>query len=406
MNFDNKFAEHLLKILYNLLKHNRINYKNIIKELKLDIASDNQKAVYIYVLLKLYKINNLRQNDINKKNINNNILRTVELLIKLNANINYVHPNSDTNLLMISIVINNISAMKMLIKNNIDLNFNTHASEISNALTTAIRFNNKDAFKILIENPNVNVNEVNNLGKNALFYAVSPDKIYYAVKLLNRCININQLDNTNSGVIKYAAENNNIALINCLVKNHVFDTDYLNDFNNNVIFRLMDLELYDIINILISNGLNVNNVNNKGEDLLYYAIKNNKKPIIDKLISLTTLNKKYENGETLLTYAIKNDLNEIAIKLINNGIDMFEKNNRYETAFTLTNNSFKHRDVYAVITDKFNDVSEFGNNLISDLEYNDLTLELNEEYFDDNNYEFNDLYSDYLKFKRNNNETL
>lgn len=332
------------KLLITLLNCKCLTNNLIISKLK--INKDNEKKIILclYLLIGLKEIYELIKNK-NNSIIRHNFYRIIDLLLIFNIDINYIFNNNDYNLLMLAISNNYNTIIKKLINIYcININYKVSNSEYCNALMLSIKYNNMLAFKLLIENDDLNINEVNNLGKTALFYTVLKTKNksinYYSKNLINKGININHCDNFNLSVINYAIKEQNITLIKYLINTGNIDIDYIN--NNKLIFNLLDLKLYDSIYKLINLGLDINIINDNNEDILYYSIKIKNVYFCKYILNnypLFDIDRTYKNGESLLTLAIKNNLFEIVIKLIQSNINLYIINNYGETSFSLAKKS-------------------------------------------------------------------
>lgn len=105
---------------------------------------------------------------------------------------------------------------------------------------------NQKKIKLLIEN-NINVNQVNKDGDNALFHnTINIRSVEY---LIEAGININHINNEGSNVLFYANEHTS--------------------------------------QVLVKNGIDVNNINKDGENVLFYADYDKTLYLIDKLDELT-----------------------------------------------------------------------------------------------------------------------
>ncbi|KAJ5078748.1 cyclin-dependent kinase inhibitor 2c-related [Anaeramoeba ignava] len=82
----------------------------------------------------------------------------------------------------------------------------------------------------------------------------------------------------------------------------------------------------EVIQYLISKGININYKTNRHKTLLHYACKNNSLEVIKYLISKgININAKTKRNETILHYACKNNSLEVIEYLISKGIDINAK---------------------------------------------------------------------------------
>lgn len=325
----NLTSEEIIKFI----KIKKYSSYEIIKKLKLINICKTQKAIYLHILLGSDEINNLLKKQNKNSIIYYNFIKIIELLILKGADINYT-PNNSVNLLMIAIMNNYNKVVKILIENKININYVAENLEVHNALTIAIVLNNSIAFQLLIKQQVLDVNKINYLGKNALFYAVKNNKFYYAKYLIKLNANINHMDNNNNTVLKYAIDEHNINLIKKIIKNKNFDINYINDINNDILFNLLNIDK-EIIFELVDKGLDLNKTNDNDIDVYKYLIMNNKTDLIYELLCFTDINKVYKDGSSLLIYTIKYNCINLAIQLIRDGINIHMVNKNNESAFNL-----------------------------------------------------------------------
>jgi ankyrin repeat protein len=144
-----------------------------------------------------------------------------------------------------------------------------------------LKFSHHRSFKKLKESvrKGANINEINSLGKNALFHAVS----------------VNRIDRVN--IVKYLIEKG----INLNLKDKDGKT------------ALMHCNDPKINKILIDNGVNINEVDNKGKNALFY--RNDPETVKHLIDNGINVNLKDKDGKTALTFC--SDAKTIKILLEN-----------------------------------------------------------------------------------------
>lgn len=407
--------DHLLK-LYKLLKYRHLQKKEVVRILKLNddsIKTKKKIIIYMYALISLDCIGDEIKKELQKSKYSiteKNVYKVMNILINLSDNINYLLPCYDSNLLIIAIINKYNEVAKLLIKKGIDLNYSIQTASINSALLTSILYENRTIFKVLLNNPNTNINLLNNEGRTALFYTIDKNKYYYASYLIDEGININHCDIYDTPVIKYAIEVKNIELIKKLIYHDNFKVDYINNIDNNLLFKLVDLNINKIITTLINKGLNIHNTNIYGIDLMYYLVINKKINLARLLLRHININKIYNNGDTLLLLAIKHNCISFAKQLISYKPNIYIKNTNGESILSLVK-KLNNKNVISLIERHYNINISYVNLEDTDDEDEDTKFKNNEKIkriynidciLDEYNEELNkiavNLHEDTIKF--------
>lgn len=274
-------------ILFVVIKYNMIDILNL-------LLNHNKKAIGFDILFQsdihgLYPIHysilfkNEEITDIllsymyDDKNTSNN---------RVNKQIYDVLNN---NLLIFSIKNKSFNLCKTVIKY---VNINETNSEYNSALHEAVMLNNISIVKLLIDN-NININIVNNIQKTCIYYVNQKIPNDITLLLLSKNININSQDILGNTIIhELLLDNDN-------------DNPNINIFNN----------IYDIINLSknYNNFFNYNLINIDGNQPLhillnYNYIDNIDNKIIDIFLENTDLNIQNNDGITCLHLLFKNNL--------------------------------------------------------------------------------------------------
>ncbi|OUM63929.1 hypothetical protein PIROE2DRAFT_61006 [Piromyces sp. E2] len=116
----------------------------------------------------------------------------------------YRDPLNQNNLLMISVINNNLSSMKDLLENDPSI-INEVNSKNENALIIASMMNQTNAAEILLEQ-GINVNHQDNIGNTALHYAVEIHSPYLIHKIMSKKPDIFIKNNEGKSPVDYALE--------------------------------------------------------------------------------------------------------------------------------------------------------------------------------------------------------
>lgn len=376
--------EELLK-LYKLLNTRYLKKKEIINTLKINndsIISRKKNIIYMYAILSLDNIYNeiKRQLKYNKYSITkNNMIRIINILLNNIDDINYLLPGNSNNLLILAIMNNYNEIAKLLIDKGININYTISNVVINNALLMSIYNNNKVIFNYLLNNPNININFLNCERRTALFYVTHYKKYYYAKKLIESGININHLDIYNNPVIKYAVDIQNIDLIKTIINHYTFDINYINNIDNNILFKLVDLNIKGTISTLIHKGINTNNINKNGYDLIYYLVIKHKISLADMIIDRINVNKLYDNNDSLLHIMIRYNCISLAKKLIiMYKPDIYKVNNYGESILSMIKKT-NHYGLISLIEKHYNIQLNYHTSNINDVTINKLLDDYNSE---------------------------
>jgi len=243
-NDDRRYIEYILSKGVNL------NDEKVFGYLPLHIAAGANNIELIELFLKhganINSVDGLKQNCLFKAyNIN-----TVKYLIEHGANVNQVDMNGDTPLLNVAW---NYGLAKLYIEKGSNIN---HKDQHGNTIfLSSILFNNNKLVRYLIKNKKIDINEVNDIGSNALMLFLFVNKKRIEDKglitlLIKEGININHQDNYG-----------HTALHDGVMLGHK----------------------KEIIKLLLDNGADVNIKNKNGKTPLDIAMEKGDKDIINLL---------------------------------------------------------------------------------------------------------------------------
>ncbi len=193
---------------------------------------------------------------------------------------------------------------------------------------------------------------------------------------------INRLNKENQSYLMIAILYDNLPMFKKLLETDI-KLDIVDDNREQAIFYAIKNPNKEYFELLIEKNVELNGFNLKGENTLIYAYSNNRKDcclyLLERNVHVNHLDK---DGNTVLHYAIKNEDIDFSIKLIDNGADIFIKNNQQETPLDIAKN-------FGIETPIINKVIEYINELF-ETEKHDKLIELLEEYEEVDHYsEFN-----------------
>ncbi len=243
-NDDRKYIEYILAMGVDL------NDWKVFGYVPLYIAAGANNIELIELFLKhgadINSVDGLKQNCLFKAyNIN-----TVRYLIEHGANVNQVDVNEDTPLLNVAW---NYDLAKIYIENGSDIN---HKDQHGNTVFLAsIIFNNIKLVRYLIKNKKININEINDIGSNALMLLLF--------------------------VNKKRKEDNDV--ISLLITEGI-NINHQNNYGHTALHEAVRLGYKkEIIKLLLDNGADVHIKNKKGKTALDMAIERGDKDIVNLL---------------------------------------------------------------------------------------------------------------------------
>ncbi|MDA3886594.1 MAG: ankyrin repeat domain-containing protein [Candidatus Delongbacteria bacterium] len=190
-------------------------------------------------------------------------IKKVEECIKERVNINCSFLDKK-NALMYACEKGNIEVVKALINSGIEINTTDIYNE--SALFYAVRSKNVEVVRLLLKN-NVIIDNENESSETALILATKLDNADLVKILVTHKADVSVEDIYGNTAIDWAFKNKYQDII-------IMITELSNDFefNNQLLFRSIDEDLFDLIDIIIQKGHNLNLTNDKGQTPLYRSI--------------------------------------------------------------------------------------------------------------------------------------
>jgi ankyrin repeat protein len=192
------------------------------------------------------------------------------------------------------------------------------------AKNSILKFSQNCSFKKMRDTvrKGADVNEINSLGKNALFQAVSANRINIVNYLIEKGINVNLKDKEGKTALMYC-HNPKIAKI--LIDKGININEVDNSGRNYVLMYNGDEK---IIKYLIDNGININLQDKNGKTALMY--RSNEKVVKTLLVNGANVNLQDKEGKTALMYNEQNIKN-----LLDNGANINLKDKDGNTALSI-----------------------------------------------------------------------
>ncbi len=246
--------------------------------------------------------------------INNNF-KLATYLIYHGADINLLFKQTD----ICSVIFNtfNYNILDYLLNNGISIY--TYDNTCKNIFDYSLLLNNDDIIsKYINELKTINKNEL--LEKNKLF-----NNYYNFIQILiKNGINFNNI--SNNKLLFDSIINKNIDNIQLYIKNG----SNINFTYNNIscLMAAVAIDNYDIVKLLIDNGVYINYVNNRNENVLPYTIKNHNINIIQLLIDNNVDYNYYYKNKHIIFYFIKYiDIIKYFIEIIHIDINILDNHN-------------------------------------------------------------------------------
>ena len=355
--------------LFELIKNHQ--YAQFISIIKLDQTLDLNEVDDSGVYLIQYAII-FRQIDI------------VSLLISRNCKLDIL--NSDgRNIFYVPIKFGYIDIVRLLINfSNITIGIPLLELQDRNMnipLHYAIIFYKYDIInEILNANSNINYKDID--GNTALHLMIKYTKpenqknsIDIIKQLFKKKIGINYTNNIGQNALHIAVENNNIDIIDLLLKNNInYNTETVNDHLTPILIATMQNNI-NICKLLLKYPINYNNQDLYGNTILNYTIANKSKELIDLYYNIVDVNLINISGQIAINFYFDNNykydtnyLNEYKFNEILLKSDMNVQNNEGKTIWYYLIEHDIWESYSDIIINKINKVHIQDNNNISPYE--------------------------------------
>ena len=303
-------------------------------------------------------------------------IEIIDKVINLGTNINSVNNRGETVLFEIVSHIKKtkkherkkinsfLLLIKELLNKGIDINIENEKKET--VLYRAVKTENKDLLHILIKNKSININHKNIYKETALFILVHNwlKNLELIIDFLNNKANPNLKDSHGQSAIEILIDiithiHNNKKSFS-IIRNKIFDKagyipvleeilntstvdlKQLNSRAEPLFFKVIAYYNFQLLKILVNNGININQKDNKGKNIVFYLIEKNKN-IADEenemyintlryLLSLDIdINEKDNNQDTILQIASKQSASDILVLILEANADIQIKDKKERT---------------------------------------------------------------------------
>ena len=255
-----------------------------------------------------------------KEMMKNDMVKDVKELEMFGSKLNerkvssYRHSNNES-LWMRAFKSVNIENMKYLlsIDPNIDINEQNQQHGYNPLIYASVK-NNIDAVNLLLNHPQIDVNQRDNDGCNALFHAIKNTRFEIAQLLLNSNADVN-ISSFSSGQtpIVYSTMKNQVDMIKLLVKQPQIDINHRDNDGNSALLHAVKNDHLETAQLLLESGSDVNVCDNDtGQTPLIAAINANNILMIKHLIKYhkmtgANINQRDSNDCNALYYAVQNE---------------------------------------------------------------------------------------------------
>ena len=257
----------------------------------------------------------------------------VEMLIEKGANVNDMD-NKNSTPLICALSDDKEEIFDMLIKNGADINIKSKKDNNTALIVSASNGYIRSAKKLIEKG--VNVNDVNIKNQTPLMYASLNNHLEIVELLLKNGAIVNIKDKKSKTALFYASSGGNVRIVKKLLENGANINDV--DINNRTclmeIIPLVAKENFEVSELLLKNGINVNikEKKNNRTAIIEATLNRCSTKFIEKLLEKgANINDVDIDGKSCLIYSLSKKYFEITEFLLkNDGIDVNirDKNNK------------------------------------------------------------------------------
>ena len=162
---------------------------------------------------------------------------------------------------------------------------------------------------------NVNVNDLDSLGKTALIYSASNGHVEtLKILLSNKCITVNIQDNEGKTALHHAVNNGHTSIVNALLTSEYININIKDkDLATPLIISSLMGHKEILISLIKVKDIKINEKNNFGMNAFNYAVSNNELEIVNILsqIEEMEINNPSNDGYTPLMHSMLLDSNNL-----------------------------------------------------------------------------------------------
>lgn len=369
-----------------LLKYNaNINHHDALQNTPLHIAALHLKMPAIQTLIKngalINSVNNNAETPLLvlvKKIAGSGVfaeeyIRTIELFLKYNADINTVDKEGNTPL---SLTLRNSKTLlpvaKMLINNGANPLID-HKWQ-NNAFETALIKNQFDVFDLMLEN-GADLNYQNNQGMNLLMLAIYNFNTNAANMLIDKGINLDARDYDGNTTLMRAAHLGDVETGKYLLENGARITTE-NEHGETALYIAVNEKQHDFIKLLLNYNANANHTTKNGTSMLMCAARMNYDEIVQLLIDNgANIEQTDPNGNTALFLTTPYKSLDAMKVLLKNGANIHHINNLgsgiihcicgdlfYDEEFARINTGYTAKDLLLEVQNAGLDINQLNKN--------------------------------------------
>ncbi|KAK6169528.1 hypothetical protein SNE40_020567 [Patella caerulea] len=201
----------------------------------------------------------------------------------------------------------NDKMVKSLIKSHCDINIKV-GNNVGSVILASIRLKHTTIAEILIQ-AGCDVNGTDRNGVTPLMECIKADNLVLLKQLIDQSASVNAQDNEGTFVLDYLCRSYNQQNSADIVKIMIEAGADIHKCNN-LLCRAINRECYESASLLIEQGIDVNTVNENGDNPLVLASEKGKSELV-KLLTIKDCDINHQNlrGETALHKAIKDSRN-------------------------------------------------------------------------------------------------
>ncbi|KAF5296332.1 hypothetical protein FQA39_LY12549 [Lamprigera yunnana] len=252
---------------------------------------------------------------------------TLETIILKTTNIN-ICAHDDKSPLISALENSKVEFAKILLKYNVDC-FDSRC----------IYYSSENGFLDILKSilPRIeNIDDVDEMGNNALLLALKNEQDNAATLLLEHGASANIINANGFSCLHYAVCCSEELLLQFLVE-HKQDVNISNKSGNSRLLVALQSKKKSSVELLLKYGASINIVNNEGFSCLHYATLCEPE-VMSQFLCRDFLERKNKNGNTPLLVAIMNGRTDNILSLIQYGADLSASNNDGDTSMDVAIN--------------------------------------------------------------------
>jgi len=192
-----------------------------------------------------------------------------------------------------AIIIEDIDTVIQLIKMGADLSYKEENKKRGNsALDIAISIENEVIFNILLNCPQIELNNPDWRGETSLMTIIKlnqiklEDKIKVIKKLIERGSDVNFVDSSKNNALIYAVNEKLLPVAEQLIE-HGADVNFLTAYDNTPLVYAVEKRNLPMVKLLVNHGADINfHIENKNKTIIMYAIELGAVDIVKYLIDI------------------------------------------------------------------------------------------------------------------------